>query len=105
MNDAPSGTVLDNRAHCGASLNFAAARAVLLHQHFADARIIGDAFLRYMNRGETGGVRFDFAQLLGRKQAKAAKTVLLTTLEQCMETRDFTGVGGYHHLAADLVRD
>ncbi len=51
------------------------------------------------------GVRLDLAQLLGREQAQAAKTVFLAALEQRMQARDFLRAGGHHHLAANLVRD
>ena len=46
--------------------DFAAGFADEFAEFFANARIIHDAFLRDMNRGDAGGVRLDFLDLLRR---------------------------------------
>ena len=105
MNNAPAARVRNDLVHSSTGLHLATERADLPHQHFADARIIGDSLLGNMNGSEAGGVRFYLAQLFGGEQAQALEAVLLAALVKRMESGDFVRACGHHHFAADVVRN
>ena len=74
-------------------------------QRLAHRRIIGDAFLRNVNRLDAARMRLDLAQLFATEHAQARQAVLASALEQRVQARHFVLTGGDHHFAAHVVPD
>src|SRR5271165_2556227 len=68
-------------------------------------RVVHNAFLRNTKRFNTGGMGFDFANLLALEQFYALETVGDAALHQIVQAREFFRLGGNHDLSAEIERD
>ena len=70
-----------------------------------DGMVIHDAFLRNVNGGDTGSVRFNFFDLLTREFAEAFQAIGVASFPKRFEARQFVRSGRDDDFAALLVGD
>jgi hypothetical protein len=101
----PAGEVVLDRQDAGAGLENAAEALDFVNKGVADGLVIDDAFLRNAQRGEAGGMGFDFAELLSAKPLEAFEAVLGSTRFEFAKATDFGFICGDDDFSADFVGD
>ena len=85
--------------------DFAAGFADEFAEFFANAGIIHDALLRDVNRGDAGGVRLDFLDLLRIQFPQTEQAVGISAFPEIFESRQFFLGSGDDDFAALFVGD
>ena len=80
--------------------------ADLALERVGDAAVVDDPLLRYVDGGDSGGVRLELAdRRRGVEATEADKAVVSSPFPERVEASHLGGVGGNNDLSADLVTD
>ena len=89
---APATRITMKGGHACAGYDFPALLPDQTRQRLAHGRIVGDAFLRDVNRLHAARMRLDLAQFFATEHAQPRQAVLASALEQIVQARHFVGV-------------
>ncbi len=101
----PAAEVVVDGENASAGLEGTTKALDLAHKGIANRLVIDNAFLWHAERGEAGGMGFDFAESCGVEPLEAFETVLLAARFEVAKAGDFGFVRGNDDFPADFMSD
>ena len=105
MGDSPRFSITADRLDACAGDDVAAREVNFVREHFADARVVGNAFLRNVDGSLSCSVGLNFAEFFGGQHAEAFETVLCPAVKKAREPFNFFPRGCDDYFSADVMRD